>query len=89
MAEDSVNDEMLMSIPLRKAFSSSKRRRADTAIKLIRENVAKHTKSELENIWIDNKINEEIWKRGRFKIPTSIQVKVLKLQNDEIEVLMP
>ena len=89
MAEDSVNDEMLMNIPLRKAFSSSKRRRADTAIKLIRENVAKYTKSELENIWIDNKINEEIWKRGRFKIPTSIQVKVLKLQNDEIEVLMP
>ncbi len=89
MAEDSVNDEMLMNIPLRKAFSSSKRRRADTAIKLIRENVAKFTKSELENIWIDNKINEEIWKRRRFKIPTSIQVKVLKLQNDEIEVLMP
>ena len=89
MAEDSVNDEMLMNIPLRKAFSSSKRRRADTAIKLIRENVAKFTKSELENIWIDNKINEEIWKRGRFKIPTSIQVKVLKLQNDEIEVLIP
>ena len=89
MAEDSVNDEMFMNIPLRKAFSSSKRRRADTAIKLIRENVAKFTKSELENIWIDNKINEEIWKRGRFKIPTSIQVKVLKLQNDEIEVLMP
>ncbi|EQB68784.1 50S ribosomal protein L31e [Cuniculiplasma divulgatum] len=89
MAEDSVNDEMLMNIPLRKAFASSKRRRADTAIKVIRENVAKFTKSDIENVWIDSKINEEIWKRGRFKIPTSIQVKVLKLQNEEIEVLMP
>ncbi|MHB1441057.1 MAG: 50S ribosomal protein L31e [Cuniculiplasma sp.] len=89
MADDSVNDEILMNIPLRKAFNSSKRRRADTAIKIIRESVARYTKSELDNVWIDSKINEEIWKRGKFKIPTSIQVKVLKLQNDEIEVLIP
>ncbi len=89
MAEDDMTNEILMNIPLRKAFRSSRRRRADTAIKIVKESVAKFTKSELKNVWIDSKINEEIWKRGRFNIPSSISVKVLKLQNDEIEVLMP
>ncbi len=86
---DETNNEVLMNITLRKAFNSSKRRRADTALKLIREHVARYTKTDLKNVWIDGKINEEIWKRGKFKIPGNIQVKVLKLENDEIEVLMP
>ncbi len=89
MAEDELSNELLMNIPLRKAFNSSKRRRADTAMKIVKQTVSKFTKSDIENVWIDSKINEEIWKRGRFKIPSHIQVKVLKLQNDEIEVLMP
>jgi large subunit ribosomal protein L31e len=89
MADDDLSNEILMNITLRKAFNSSKARRADTAIKIIKESVARFTKSDLDNVWIDGKINEEIWKRGRTKIPGNIKVKVLKLQNDEIEVLMP
>ncbi|MGP6207189.1 50S ribosomal protein L31e [Cuniculiplasma sp. SKW3] len=86
---DEVSNEILMNIPLRKAFSSSKKRRADTAIRIIREHVSRYTKTELSQVWIDGKINEEIWKRGKYKIPGNLKVKVLKLQNGETEVLMP
>jgi large subunit ribosomal protein L31e len=88
MADD-VSNEILMNIPLRKAFASSKKRRTDTAIKIIREHVSRYTKTELSQVWIDGKINEEIWKRGKSKIPGNFKVKVLKLQNGETEVLMP
>ncbi len=89
MADDEVNNEILMNIPLNKALRSSKKRRADTAIRIIREHVSRFTKTEISQVWIDGKINEEVWKRGKSHIPGTIQVKVLKLQNGETEVLMP
>ena len=89
MADDEISNEILMNIPLRKAFRSSKKRRTDTAIRMIREHVSRYTKTELSQVWIDGKINEEVWKRSKSKIPGNIQVKVLKLQNGETEVLMP
>ncbi|MCL4350124.1 MAG: 50S ribosomal protein L31e [Candidatus Thermoplasmatota archaeon] len=86
---DETTTEIMMNIPLRKAFLSSKKRRADTAMTIVKQHVSRFTKTEIDKVWVDGKINEEIWKRGKYKIPGTVRVKILKLQNGETEVLMP
>lgn len=88
MADD-VSNEIIITVNLRKAVNSSKKRRADSAISILKQSVARYTKTEIGKVWIDQKVNEEIWKRGKYKIPSYIKVKALKLQNGETEILMP
>ncbi|MEM0155717.1 MAG: 50S ribosomal protein L31e [Thermoplasmataceae archaeon] len=89
MAENQLSNEILLMIPLRKAIHSSRGRRADTAIKIIKESVARYAKSEPDKIWIDSRVNELVWSRGKKKIPQSVQVKIIKLQEGTTEVLLP
>ncbi len=89
MVENQVSNEMLLMIPLRKAKLSSRSRRADTAVKIIKESVARFSKAEPDKIWVDSRVNELIWSRGKKKIPSSIQVKIIKLQEGTTEVLLP
>lgn len=89
MVENQVSNEILLNIPLRKAKLSSRKRRADSVMAIIKEYVARFTKSESEKIWIDTKVNEAVWNRGRTKIPSHIQVKVIKLQEGTTEVILP
>lgn len=89
MVENEVSNEILLNIPLRKAKFSSKKRRADSVMAIIKDYVARFTKSEDDKIWIDTKVNEAVWSRGRTKIPSRIQVKVIKLQEGTTEVILP
>ncbi len=82
--------EMIYNIPLRKAKMVPRTRRANYAIKLLKSYVARHMKVPVENVWIDNRINEEIWKRGIQKPPSKITVKAIKFEEENtVEVLMP
>ncbi|HEU12619.1 MAG: 50S ribosomal protein L31e [Thermoplasmata archaeon] len=72
------DNEIIMNIPLRRLKLVSRRRRSNVAIKLIELHVSKHLKIPLENVWIDPKLNEVIWKRGIEKPPSRISVKVVK-----------
>ncbi len=81
--------ERIYNIPLRDVKGVPRTRRANYAVKLIRNFVARHVKVPEENVWIDNRVNEEIWKRGIEKPPSKITVKVIKFEEDETaEVLM-
>lgn len=89
MVENEVSNEILLNIPLRKAKFSSRKRRADSVMAIIKEYVERFTKSENDKIWIDTKVNEAVWSRGRTKIPSRIQVKIIKLQEGTTEVILP
>ncbi|EQD31392.1 MAG: 50S ribosomal protein L31e [Thermoplasmataceae archaeon] len=89
MVENQYSTELILNIPLRDAKKASKARRADVAIEVVKDFVSRFTKSERENIWIDNKVNEALWKRGKFKIPSHITVKIIKLQEGTTEVILP
>lgn len=89
MVENEVSNEILLNIPLRKAKYSSRKRRADSVLAIIRQYVSRFTKSEMEKIWIDTKVNEAVWKRGRSRTPSHIQVKIIKLQEGTTEVILP
>ncbi len=84
-----LSTEELINVSLHSARFSSRRRRADTAMDIIKDTVAKYTKSEPGKIWIDNKVNEKIWGRGREHIPTKISLKIIKLEDGTTEVILP
>ncbi len=83
-------NERIYNIPLRDVKGVPRTRRANYAIKIVRSFVARHMKVPEENVWIDNRVNEEIWKRGIEKPPSKITVKVIKFEEeDSAEVLLP
>ncbi len=82
-------NEFIMKVSLRKAKLSSKARRSDSGIGVLKSEVSKHMRVPEENIWIDPKVNEKIWERGRKKIPGKIEIRVVKLSEDSAEVILP
>lgn len=51
-------------IPLKVGKGIVRRRRANKAIKSIKEYVARHMDAKEEDVWIDAHLNEKIWGRG-------------------------
>ena len=72
-------------IPLRNKWKRVPRyKRANKAVKAIKEFLAKHMKirdRDLKKIKIDRYLNEEIWFRGIRKPPSKIRVKAVKEDN--------
>lgn len=83
------SNEFFLTVTLKKAGNPSVRRKADTSIEVLKEEVARHMRLGVANIWIDPKVNEMIWKRGRTKAPRKIKVRVVKLQDETAEVILP
>lgn len=75
-------------IPLRDKWKRVPRyKRANKAIKAIKEFLAKHMKTEnrdLKLVKLDKFINEQVWFRGIKKPPARIKVKVIKESNGEV-----
>lgn len=76
-------------IPLKVGKGIVRRRRANKAIKSIKEYVARHMDAKEEDVWIDAHLNEKIWGRGAQKIPSSVRVKAVKFEDELIEVSLP
>jgi len=100
MAEET---EKIMTVPLRKTKTAPRIKRANRAIKEIREFVAQHMKAvegmsdeekekllpPEDKVWIDPKVNEVIWARSIEKPPAFIRVKAIKFEDGQIEVSLP
>ncbi len=66
-------------VPLKKAKRKPRSRRANAAIRVIREFLQRHMKA--EDVKLDNQLNEYIWERGIHKIPPRIKIKASKKEN--------
>ena len=74
-------------IPLRASrHQPSSRRRAGHALLTVKRFVVRHMKGKPENVWIDPRLNEEIWERGVQKIPSKVRVKAIRFEDGLIEV---
>ncbi len=71
--------ERVYIIPLRRAFLSPRTHRASKAIKVVREFLERHMKT--EDIKLGKSINESVWARGIQKIPRKIRVHADKDEN--------
>ena len=78
--------ERTIVVPLRKTKQAPRTRRANRAVKEIRENIARHMKADADKIWIDNVLNEKVWERGIQNPPKKITVKAVKYDDGLVEV---
>ena len=68
---------MVFTVPLRGAWKTSRHRRANKAMRIIREFTARHMKVRSgEEIWIDPRVNEVVWARGIEKPPRRIRLRI-------------
>ncbi|HDH06810.1 MAG TPA: 50S ribosomal protein L31e [Thermoproteales archaeon] len=71
-------------IPLRKAYYVPRPKRANKAVKLVREYVQRHFK--VDEVKISNDLNEFIWSRNREKPPRRVKVSVRIIEEEESKI---
>ena len=80
--------EKIYVIPLKtKGFKSSVA--APKAVKRVKQYLIKHMKAENKDIWIDDSLNNALWKHGKYKMPSKIRVKAVKFDDGVVEVYLP
>jgi len=80
--------ERIYVIPLKKLGVSSSVA-APTAVKRVKKYLTRHMKVEQEKIWIDDSLNNELWSRGKYKMPSKIRVKAVKFDDGVVEAYLP
>ena len=74
-------------IPLRDAWNAPRPKRANRAMKIIRQYAVRHMKvGEDETVWIDPKVNELVWARGLRKPPRRVHVRMTRYDEEDIPV---
>lgn len=69
-----------------KLNSIPRTKRAPRAVRMVKEFIARHMKS--DDILIDSEVNEYIWSRGIQKPPRKISVRAKKADDDIVEVYL-
>jgi large subunit ribosomal protein L31e len=80
----SANDfeERVVTVPLRDVRSTPVQERADKAMTLIREHLAKHFSVEEGDVRLDPSLNEAVWENGRSNPPSSVRVRAARFVED-------
>ena len=71
-----------MTVPLRDVKAAPKHERADRAMTIVREHLAKHFSVDEDNVRLDPSINEAVWSRGRKKPPSKLRVRAARFEED-------
>lgn len=75
-------EERVITVPLRKAKAEAKQRRADKAMTLVREHLAKQFSVDTDAVRLDTSINEAVWERGRSKPPSKLRVRAARFDEE-------
>lgn len=87
VSDEEIVEEKVYTIPLGRAWVSTRRKRAPRAMRLVRSFIQRHMKvkeealeegEEGERVVISNEVNERIWSRGIQKPPRKIRVRAAK-----------
>ncbi|ADZ08796.1 50S ribosomal protein L31e [Methanobacterium lacus] len=78
--------ERVYVIPLRDVKRVPRTIRSPKAIRIVREFMQRHMKS--DDIVIDSAVNEKIWERGIQKVPPKIKVKATKEEDGSVLVTL-
>ncbi len=88
MAEKTTTElERIYTIPLRDAKDLVRSRRANHAVRDVKRFLSRHMKS--DDIWLDNEVNELLWSRGKFTIPSRVRVRATRFSDGVVEVTLP
>ena len=80
-------DERVVTIPLRGVTAVPSYKRADKAISLIRQHLAKHFKVSLDEVRLDPSINKIVWARGQKHPPPNIRVRAALFEEDGLSIV--
>jgi large subunit ribosomal protein L31e len=75
-------EERVVTVPLRKVRAEPKQQRADKAMTLVREHLAKHFKVDESAIRLDPSLNEAVWGRGRDNPPSKLRVRAARFEEE-------
>ncbi|MEW5759511.1 MAG: 50S ribosomal protein L31e [Candidatus Thermoplasmatota archaeon] len=81
--------ERVYIIPLRIPRRISVKRRVPHAIERIKSYVARHMKANRDKIWIDQAVNEKLWRRGIEKCQKNLKIRAVKFEDELVEVSLP
>ena len=84
--EADITDERVYVVPFRDVKKAPRNRRTKRAIKILREFMIRHMKS--EEILINTEVNEKIWEKGIENPPNKIKVRAIKSRDGIVEVLL-
>ncbi len=77
--------ERVYTIPLKVVKNVPIYRRSDRAMAEVRKYLARHMKTPVENVKIDQSLNEVVWARGDMKPPTRVRVRAVKFEDGGVE----
>jgi large subunit ribosomal protein L31e len=75
-------DERVVTVPLGKAKAKPVGQRADVAMTLVREHLARHFDVAEDAVRLDPSLNETVWARGRSKPPGRLRVRAARFVED-------
>lgn len=75
-------EERVVTVPLRDARAAPSGERADAAMALVREHLARHFSIEEAAVRLDPSLNEAVWDRGRSNPPSSLRVRAARFVED-------
>ena len=80
--------ERIYVIPLKKKYFPASNA-APTAVKRVKQYINRHMKVEEDDIWIDESLNNAVWSKGKYKMPSKIRVKAVRFEDGVVEVYLP
>jgi large subunit ribosomal protein L31e len=80
--------ERIYVIPLKKKYFPASNA-APTAIKRVKQYINRHMKVDENDIWIDESLNNAVWSKGKYKMPSKIRVKAVRFEDGVVEVYLP
>lgn len=85
----SANDfeERVVTVPLREVTKAPQTERADKAMTIIREHLAKHFAVAESQVRLDPSINEAVWADGRTNPPRKLRVRAARFQDGDEQVV--
>ncbi|MEF8851554.1 MAG: 50S ribosomal protein L31e [Haloarculaceae archaeon] len=75
-------EERVVTVPLRDAAAAPNHERADKAMSIIREHLAKHFAVEEDAVRLDPSINETVWTDGRSNPPRKLRVRAARFREE-------
>ena len=82
-------DVQIFTIPLLVTKAAPRSKKAEKAVAEIKEFVAKHMKTKIEDVWMDQAVNESMWSRSIQKPPSKVRIKAVKFEDGLVEVSLP
>ncbi len=71
-------EERIVTVPLRDAKATASTSRADAAMRIIREHLARHFSVEESAVRLDPSINEAVWAEGRADPPSKVRIRAAR-----------